>query len=61
MAISSYKQKYLKSSGAHCPFSESANFTSGPIEADGPVAWADVECEVCGASWQDVWSPGSVW
>ena len=26
------------------------------IQANGPVAWAKVECEDCGASWQDVWS-----
>ncbi len=56
MATSSCKEKYMKSSGAHCPFCESRNITSGPIQADGPVAWAEVECEVCGASWQDVWA-----
>ena len=56
MAISSYRQKYMKSSGAHCPFCESTNITSGPIQADGSVAWAEVECEDCGSVWQDVWT-----
>ena len=56
MASSGYRQKYLKSSGSHCPFCESTDITSGPIQADGPVAWAEAECEGCGASWQDVWS-----
>ena len=56
MAISSYKEKYLKSSGAHCPFCQSGDITSGPIQADGPVAWAEVQCEDCGSGWQDVWA-----
>ena len=51
-----YKKKYLEKSGSLCPFCESKNITSGRIEADGPVAWAEVECEECGSSWQDVWA-----
>ncbi len=51
-----YKKKYLEKSGSLCPFCESSGLNSGPIQADGPVAWAAVECEDCGASWQDVWS-----
>ena len=51
-----YKKKYLEKSGSLCPFCESSGLNSGPIQADGPVAWAEVECEDCGASWQDVWS-----
>ncbi len=51
-----YKKKYLEKSGGRCPFCASKNITSGRIEADGPVAWAEVECDDCGASWQDVWA-----
>ena len=51
-----YKRKHLEKSGSLCPFCESKDITSGPVQADGPVAWAEVECEGCGASWQDVWS-----
>jgi hypothetical protein len=51
-----YKKKYLEKSGSLCPFCESKDITSGPVQTDGPVGWADVECEGCGASWQDVWS-----
>ena len=54
--IPAYKRKYLEKSGGRCPFCESKNITSGRIEADGPVAWAEIECEGCGASWQDVWT-----
>lgn len=42
MAISSYREKCLEGSGAHCPSCESADITSGPIQADGPVTWAKV-------------------
>ena len=51
-----FKRKYLEKSGSLCPFCESSGLNSGPIQADGPVAWAEVECEDCGASWRDVWS-----
>jgi len=51
-----FKRKYLEKSGSLCPFCESSGLSSGPIQADGPVAWAEVECEDCGASWQDVWA-----
>ena len=51
-----YKKKYLEKSGSLCPFCESKDITSGPVQTDGPVGWADVECEGCGSSWQDVWS-----
>ena len=54
--IPDYKRKYLEKSGSLCPFCESSGLSSGPIRADGPVAWAEVECDDCGASWQDVWA-----
>jgi len=51
-----YKRKYLEKSGSLCPFCGNSGLSSGPIQSDGPVAWAEVECEGCGSSWQDVWS-----
>ena len=51
-----YKRKYIEKSRGVCPFCESSGPSSGPIQADGPVAWSEVECEGCGASWQDVWA-----
>ena len=43
--IPTYKRKYLEKSGSVCPFCEGSDLSSGPIQADGPVAWAEVECE----------------
>ena len=54
--IPAWKRKYLENSGGLCPFCDGSDPSSGPIQADGPVAWAEVECEGCGASWQDVWA-----
>ncbi len=48
------KKKCLEKSGSLCPFCESSGLSSGPVQTDGSVGWADVECEGCGASWQDV-------
>ncbi len=51
-----FKRKCLEKSGGVCPFCEGKNITSGRLEADGPVAWAEVECGDCGRYWQDVWT-----
>ncbi len=50
-----FKRRYFESSCNICPFCRSKNVASGPLEADGVVAWAPVECPDCGHSWQDVW------
>lgn len=50
-----FKQKYFESHCGVCPFCESKDITSGPVEADSMVGWAEVECTRCGYTWQDVW------
>ena len=52
----SFKKRYFHSRGCACPFCGSKDIMSGPVEADGMVGWATVECPKCGHTWQDVWT-----
>lgn len=51
-----FKKRYFESSCNACPFCGKGDLASGPLEADGMVAWAAVECPDCGHVWQDVWT-----
>ena len=44
---------YINSNSTLCG---SLEVQSGPVEADGLIGWASVECTACRRSWQDVWS-----
>ena len=52
----SFKKRYFRSWGCACPFCGSKDLMSGPVEADGMVGWAGVECAKCGHTWKDVWT-----
>jgi len=52
----SFKKRYFHSRGCACPFCGSKDIMSGPVEADGMIGWAGVECPKCGHTWQDVWT-----
>ena len=60
-------QQYAEGRGVRCPCCGSENVTGGRFECDAGSAWQPVDCEECGASWQDVYvlngyenlSPGS--
>ena len=48
------KQKYLKDYN-HCPKCGSDNISSDRLEADSGCAWANVKCDSCGFTWQDIY------
>ena len=54
--LPSFKERYFRASGCACPFCGSKDIMSGPVEADGMIGWAGVECTKCGRAWQDVWT-----
>jgi len=45
---------YVATGGVVCPFCDAVDIESGPLEADGPVATANVECQKCQRTWTDV-------
>jgi hypothetical protein len=45
-------KKYLLSPN-HCPYCESENITSDPVDMSDEMA--DVECLDCKKTWKDVW------
>jgi len=46
------QEEYINSS-SHCPFCGSTEINAGHMEVDGKDAWCKVECDNCGAQWQD--------
>jgi len=38
----------------HCPVCGSSRIGLTSIEADGPDAWTNVECDDCMSTWQEV-------
>ena len=50
------EKKYLERGGICCPFCGSTAVAGGHIVAQHTNAWAEVECEDCGAQWRDVYS-----
>ena len=49
------KKKYLSKAGNYCPQCGSDQLDAGRMETDGFTSWRDVECEGCGAEFQDVY------
>lgn len=47
---------YALHGGNHCPHCNSTNIESGPLEADGDSASADVTCHDCKSEWTDVYT-----
>ncbi len=47
------KKEYINHKGLRCPACASGVISSGPLDADGPIATAEVECENCGECWRD--------
>jgi len=48
------EDEYVAKGGVACPFCGAPDIESGPLEADGPVATAAVECQKCHRTWTDV-------
>jgi len=49
------KKAYIEGKSCHCPFCKSEDIEGGHMEVDGTGAWQEVECNSCGATWQDVY------
>lgn len=53
MAIKNLQKAYVAKGGLLCPHCNSYHIVSDPLQADGLVAWAGVNCYTCGATWSD--------
>jgi uncharacterized Zn finger protein len=50
------EEEYVAKAGEMCPACGGDNVMAvGVIEACGRIAWQPVECEDCGATWNDCW------
>jgi hypothetical protein len=54
------EDEYVSKSGVACPFCGAPDIESGPLEADGPEATAEVECRKCHRTWTDVFRLANV-
>lgn len=46
---------YLSEAASVCPVCKSEDISSGHIDADGTVGYANVECLECKSTWVDKW------
>ena len=47
--------EYLLHQGGKCPACTSTDVEAGHQEANGNVAWVEVKCGECGATWKEVY------
>ena len=47
------QQVYLRMGGNICPNCDGDNITAERLQADGDVAWGNVSCTDCEATWVD--------
>lgn len=45
---------YIAGGAGFCPFCRTHSITAGRLDVSEAVAWQDVECDACGAMWQDI-------
>ncbi len=50
------EQEYVARAGASCPVCGGTDLEAHSLEADGPTAWDQCECNDCGASWKSAYS-----
>jgi len=48
-------EEYIAAGAGKCPFCLSDDIDGGHIEVDGEQTWQEVECQNCGAVWQDIY------
>lgn len=54
--LETYEARYLKNKGIRCPYCESNSIeTTGVIKSDEAYAWQNLQCNVCGRSWKDIY------
>jgi formate dehydrogenase maturation protein FdhE len=49
------EQYVNKHDAAVCPVCLSSNIQSEPVDADGSIGTANIECHECGSRWTDIW------
>lgn len=50
-------EQYIKTSGQQCPDCNSYEITSiDNVEIDNGSAWQQIHCNLCQATWQDVYT-----
>lgn len=47
-------EEYVAKGGQNCPWCNSTDIEGHGADADGTVAWLDVECGACKAEWQEM-------
>lgn len=53
MTIEERKEKYITCGGVCCMFCGSEDLDTDRIKSDIGIAWQEVTCLDCGASWKD--------
>lgn len=48
-------EEYVSRTGSHCPACESDNIVGRSVEIDAGIAWQEMYCNACSASWNDVY------
>jgi transcription elongation factor Elf1 len=49
------QKTYIANSGVACPLCHSGDVTGGHIQIDGGIAWQEIDCGNCNASWTDIY------
>lgn len=47
------QKSYINDGGCYCPVCNSANVYGGNIQIDDGIAWQEIGCGECSASWRD--------
>jgi hypothetical protein len=49
-------KEYAEKRGLHCPNCGSTQFEGGPVEIDEGIAWQEIGCSNCPATWNDIYA-----
>jgi transposase-like protein len=49
----STNEAYVACAGQLCPCCNSNEISGGPFTAESAIAWQEITCSDCGASWND--------
>jgi transcription elongation factor Elf1 len=47
------QKAYIQNSGCFCPICNSGDVSGSNIQIDGGIAWQEIDCGNCNASWRD--------
>ena len=49
----STQELYVAAKGLYCPCCNSIDVSGGQVQVEAGIAWQEVTCSDCGASWND--------